>query len=135
MLQNVFFRICVRIFCHINQVFHIPTTRCWSGCSGLQKMMVPCDLFHSSRQLLIMYLIYISKCIYLKAIYIISHNNALMFFTRNETQGQNIVAKNCCGWITNPDFFEFTICVCRNSYGLTNTEICINTLLSSLLDR
>ena len=30
---------------------------------------------------------------------------------------------------------EFTICVCRNSYGLTKTEICINTFISSLLDR
>ena len=30
---------------------------------------------------------------------------------------------------------EFTICVFRNSYGLTKTEICINNILSSLLDR
>ena len=30
---------------------------------------------------------------------------------------------------------EFTICVCRNSYGIIKTEICIDTLLSSLLDR
>ena len=30
---------------------------------------------------------------------------------------------------------EFTICVCHNLYGLTKAEICINTLLSSLLDR
>ena len=32
-------------------------------------------------------------------------------------------------------FVEFTICVYRNSYGLTKTKICINTLLISLLDR
>ena len=31
--------------------------------------------------------------------------------------------------------FEFVFCDCRNSYGLIKTEICINTLLSSLLDR
>ena len=31
--------------------------------------------------------------------------------------------------------FEFTICVWRNSYGLAKTEICINTLISSPLDR
>ena len=34
-----------------------------------------------------------------------------------------------------PRTVEFTICVCPNSYGLAKTEICINTLLSSLLDR
>ena len=32
-------------------------------------------------------------------------------------------------------YFEFTFCVFRNSYGLIKTEICINTILSSLLDR
>ena len=32
-------------------------------------------------------------------------------------------------------FVEFTFCVCRNSYRLIKTKICINTLLSSLLDR
>ena len=31
-------------------------------------------------------------------------------------------------------FVEFTFCVCRNFYGLIKTEICINSLLSSLLD-
>ena len=30
---------------------------------------------------------------------------------------------------------EFTFYVCRNSYRLINTEICINTILSILLDR
>ena len=30
---------------------------------------------------------------------------------------------------------EFTICVGRNLYELTKTEICINNLLSSFLDR
>ena len=30
---------------------------------------------------------------------------------------------------------EFTFYVCRNLYGLIKTEICTNTLLSSLLDR
>ena len=30
---------------------------------------------------------------------------------------------------------EFTFCVCRNSYGVIKTEICINTFFSSLLDR
>ena len=30
---------------------------------------------------------------------------------------------------------EFTICVGHNLYGLTKTEMCINTLLNSLLDR
>ena len=30
---------------------------------------------------------------------------------------------------------EFTICVCPNLYRLAKTEICINTILSSLLDR
>ena len=29
---------------------------------------------------------------------------------------------------------RFTFCVCRNLYGLVKTEICINSLLSSLLD-
>ena len=32
-------------------------------------------------------------------------------------------------------YVEFTFFVCRNVYGLINTEICINNLLSSLLDR
>ena len=32
-------------------------------------------------------------------------------------------------------YVEFTFCVCRNSYGIIKTEICINTLLSSRLDR
>ena len=31
-------------------------------------------------------------------------------------------------------YVEFTFCVCRNSYGLVNTEICINSLICSLLD-
>ena len=29
---------------------------------------------------------------------------------------------------------EFTFCVCRNPYRLVKTEICINSLLSILLD-
>ena len=32
-------------------------------------------------------------------------------------------------------YVEFKFCVCRNSYGLVNTEIFIKSLLSSLLDR
>ena len=41
---------------------------------------------------------------------------------------------------SSPLFFdrvivEFTFCVCRNSYGIIKTEIYINSLLSSLLDR
>ena len=32
-------------------------------------------------------------------------------------------------------YVEFNICVCRNSYKLIKTEICINSLLGSLLDR
>ena len=29
---------------------------------------------------------------------------------------------------------EFTFCVCHNLYGLINTEICIKSILSSILD-
>ena len=34
-----------------------------------------------------------------------------------------------------PRTVEFTICVCPNSYGLAKAEICINTILSIILDR
>ena len=32
-------------------------------------------------------------------------------------------------------YVEFVFCVCSSSYGLIKMEICINTLLSSLLGR
>ena len=32
-------------------------------------------------------------------------------------------------------YVEFTICVFHNSYGITKTDIFINTILSSILDR
>ena len=47
--------------------------------------------------------------------------------------GGKIMNQKCAGLMM--PFVEFTICVCHNSYGLTKTEICINTLLGSLLDR
>ena len=46
-------------------------------------------------------------------------------------QCQNLIY----GTMTENLLVEFTICVCRNLYGLTKTEMFINTFLSSLLDR
>ena len=52
-----------------------------------------------------------------------------------------------CGWdgfdLTIPppfldlscSYVVFTFFVCRDSYGLIKTEICINSLLGSILDR
>ena len=39
------------------------------------------------------------------------------------------------GFDISCSYVEFKFCVFRNLFGLINTEICINSLLSSILDR
>ena len=74
---------------------------------------------------------------FLKILYAKYKNSDLHKFM--ETQFQYFTITHCNELLKLlhkfEEFVEFTFCVCCNLYGLIKTEMCINTLLSSLLDR